>query len=289
MTLKRLRNGSLTIYQNPKLLSVLSRQAVRRANDLFTWQRVTGAVADLYEEVLSASQPARCDEAGDLAVIDGSFDGLMETLQESRRRLRPSLLEAAELLSTCLARDGKVLICGLGSDAFSAQHFVSELIGRYRVLGRTGLPALALSTDSAAIGLWSDSPGCDDVFARQIEVLGRTGDVLVGLGGGGERCHGLAPAFEAAREMGLGCVAVMGGGGDALGRLADVTISVPSSEPHQLRQVQMMIVHLLCKLIGERRLGRRPQAAWKSTTCTTWELRVVGAGRRAVPRAVARS
>ncbi|MGB2612915.1 MAG: glycosyltransferase [Isosphaeraceae bacterium] len=277
------------LYQNPKLLSVLSRQAVRRANDLFTWQRVTGAVADLYEEVLSASQPERRDEAGDLAVIDGSFDALMGTLQESRRRLRPSLLEAAELLSTCLARDGKALICGLGSDAFSAQHFVSELIGRYRVLGRTGLPALALSADSAAIGLWSDSPGCDDVFARQIEVLGRTGDVLVGLGGVGERCRGLAPAFEAAREMGLGCVAVMGGGGDALDRLTDVTISVPSSEPHQVRQVQMMIVHLLCKLIGERRLGRRPQAAWKSTSCTTWELRVVGAGRRAVPRAVARS
>ncbi|MGZ6043172.1 MAG: glycosyltransferase [Isosphaeraceae bacterium] len=277
------------LYQNPKLLSVLSRQAVRRANDLFTWQRVTGAVADLYEEVLSASQPERRDEAGDLAVIDGSFDALMGTLQESRRRLRPSLLEAAELLSTCLARDGKALICGLGSDAFSAQHFVSELIGRYRVLGRTGLPALALSADSADIGLWSDSPGCDDVFARQIEVLGRTGDVLVALGSVFERCRGLAPAFEAAREMGLGCVAVMGGGGDALDRLTDVTISVPSSEPHQVRQVQMMIVHLLCKLIGERSLGRQSQAAWKSTSCTTWELRVVGAGRRAVPRAVARS
>ena len=277
------------LYQNPKLLSVLSRQAVRRANDLFTWQRVTGAVADLYEEVLSASQPERRDEAGDLAVIDGSFDALMGTLQESRRRLRPSLLEAAELLSTCLARDGKALICGLGSDAFSAQHFVSELIGRYRVLGRTGLPALALSADSAALGLWSDNPGCNDVFARQIEVLGRTGDVLVGLGGVGERCRGLAPAFEAAREMGLGCVAIMGGGGDALGRLADVTISVPSSEPHQVRQMQMMIVHLLCKLIGERSLGRQTQAAWKSTSCTTWELRVVGADRRAVPRAVAGS
>ena len=118
------------LYQNPKLLSVLSRQAVRRANDLFTWQRVTGAVADLYEEVLSASQPERCDETGDMAVIEGSFDGLMETLQESRRRLRPALLKAADLLSACLARDGKALVCGLGSDTFSAQHFVTELLGR---------------------------------------------------------------------------------------------------------------------------------------------------------------
>ena len=133
------------LYQNPKLLSVLSRQAVRRANDLFTWQRVTGAVADLYEEVLSARQPERCDEVCDVAAIDVSFDGLIDTLQESRRRLRPALLEAADLLSSCLARDGKILVCGLGSDAFSAQHFVTELISRYRVLGRTGLPALALS------------------------------------------------------------------------------------------------------------------------------------------------
>ncbi len=277
------------LYQNPKLLSVLSRQAIRRANDLFTWQRVTGAVADLYEEVLSTSQPERCDEAGDIAVIDSAFDGLMDTLQESRRRLRPALLKAADLIAACMARDGKALVCGLGSDAFSAQHFVTELIGRSHVLGRNGLPALALSSDSAAIGLWSESPGCDDVFARQIEVLGRPGDILVALGSLGDRCRRLAPVFETAGEMGLGRVAVTGGGADALGRLADVMISVPSSDPPQTRQVQMMIIHLLCKLIGERNLGRRPRAAWNSTSCTTWELRVVGDGRRAAPRALARS
>ncbi len=277
------------LYQNPKLLSVLSRQAVRRANDLFTWQRVTGAVADLYEEVLSASQPERCDETGDMAVIEGSFDGLMETLQESRRRLRPALLKAADLLSACLARDGKALVCGLGSDTFSAQHFVTELLGRYRTLGRTGLPALTLSSDSAAVGLWSESPGSDDVFARQIEVLGRPGDVLVAVCSLGERCCLLAPAFEAAAEMGLGRIAITGGGTDALGRLADIMVAVPSSDPQQIRQVQTMIIHLLCKLIGERSLGRRPHTAWKSASYTTWELRVVGAGRRAASRAVARS
>ncbi len=277
------------LYQNPKLLSVLSRQAVRRANDLFTWQRVTGAVADLYEEVLSARQPERCDEVCDVAAIDVSFDGLMDTLQESRRRLRPALLEAADLLSSCLARDGKILVCGLGSDAFSAQHFVTELISRYRVLGRTGLPALALGADSATIGLWSDGPGNDDLFARQIEVLGRPGDVLVALGSLGERCRGLAPVFQAAGELGLGQIAVTGANSDALGRLAEVMVCVPSSDPHQVRQVQILIVHLLCKLIGERSLGRRPHAAWKSASCTTWELRVVGAGRRVAPRAVARS
>ena len=100
------------LYRNPKLLSVLSRQAIRRANDLFTWQRVTGAVADLYEEVLSASQPERRDEMRDLALIDRGFDSAIEALQESRRRLRPKVLEAAERLSTCIARDGKILLCG---------------------------------------------------------------------------------------------------------------------------------------------------------------------------------
>ena len=109
------------------------------------------------------------------------------------------------------------------------------------------------------------------------------------LGSLGERCRGLAPVFQAAGELGLGRIAVTGANSDALGRLAEVMVCVPSSDPHQVRQVQIMIVHLLSKLIGERSLGRRPHAAWKSASCTTWELRVVGAGRRVAPRAVARS
>jgi glycosyltransferase involved in cell wall biosynthesis len=151
------------LYSNPKLLSVLGRQAIRRANDLFTWQRVTGALGDLYEEVFSACQPQRRDEVNDLLVIDRGFDNVLEALQESRRRLRATILDAVELLASCFARDGKVLLCGRGGDAVAARHFASELIGRCRDIEGSGLPALALGTDPAGLSSWTDDPGGDQV------------------------------------------------------------------------------------------------------------------------------
>src|SRR5215212_1680158 len=106
----RLADRLAHLYQHPKLLSVFRRQATRRANDLFTWQRVANGVASLYDDVIAARHPERRQEAEQLAVVDGSFDAAIEALSESKRRLRGSLLEAAEAIGDCLAKDGKVLI-----------------------------------------------------------------------------------------------------------------------------------------------------------------------------------
>ncbi|MFO0892954.1 MAG: glycosyltransferase [Isosphaeraceae bacterium] len=278
------------LYRNPKLLSVLSRQAIRRANDLFTWQRVGGAVADLYEEVLCACEPERRDELMDLATIDCGFDRVMETIQESRRRLRPAMIEAAELLSNCLARDGKVLICGRGPQAMAAHQFAAELTRRHQATGRSGLPALVLSPDASLHVAVSAGPGTEDGLVRQIETYGRAGDVVVGLGASEAQFADLARAFRAAREMGLRTVAIVGGGGADEGAEADVQLLVPSSDEQQVQQVQGIILHLLARLLEERgsHVVRLP-AAVDSSTWTTWELRVTAASRRGRLRAVARS
>jgi glycosyltransferase involved in cell wall biosynthesis/phosphoheptose isomerase len=277
------------LHHNPKMLAVLGRQAIRRANDLFTWQLVTGAVADLYEEVLSVSQPERRDEINDLQVIDHGFDGAIETVQESWRRLRGTILEAAELLANCLERDGKVLLCGHGSDAIVARHFASELIGHYRDSERIGLPALALGGDSAGLGSWAGELGGDELFARQVEVLGRPGDVLIGLQGASGPGRGLSRVLDAAREREIHRVAIFGGAGEGIGARADISIDIPSTDPRRIHEVEIVIVNMLCRLLDERfHAGRRPQPAGPSTAWTTWELRVVGAGRRSPLRAVAR-
>lgn len=277
------------LYLNPKLLGVLSRQAVRRANDLFTWQRVTGAVADLYEEVLSASQPCRSDEAGDLAVIDDSFDDMLETLQESRRHLRPSVLAVAELLWSSLARDGKVLVCGPGRDEIAARQLAAELIGLHRVMGRSGLPAMALDRDGAAIGLEPESMPGGSMLARQIEALGRPGDVLIGLCSDPAHCVEIVRATQSARSCGLVSAAILGGGCELAGNPPDVLVPVPCDHPHQVRPMLFMIIHLLCKLLAERSSRRRPPVhRGRSTSRTTWELRVVGSSRRDAPRVAVR-
>jgi D-inositol-3-phosphate glycosyltransferase len=242
------------LYAHPKLLSVLSRQAIRRANDLFTWQKVTAGVVGVYEEVRAASQSVCRQESEQLITVDRGFDSILEVLQESRRRLRPFILEAAEALAVCVARGSKVLVCGNGSSAVGAQQFAAELLGRCRCSTRQGLPALALSANTALLTGWANDTCYDGVFACQVEALGQAGDVLLGISTGG-RSRSLTEAFEAARRLGLRCIALLGGDSAELRELTDIAIFVPSMDTQRIQEVQLVLIHLLCALIEERLLN----------------------------------
>jgi phosphoheptose isomerase len=241
------------LYQHPKVMSLLSRQAVRRANDLFTWEKVAASVAAVYEEVVTAGRshyPANGEQA---AAVDREFDAALVALQEARRRLGPFILEAAEALGACLAGGGRVLVCGSGGSATDAQHFAAELVGRFRAGDRPGLPVLALPTDPAFLTAWSNDGGYDQVFARQVEAFGKPGDVLVGISAAG-RSRNLIEAFGAARKRGLRCVALLGGDGGDVRDLADVVLSVPSSDASHVQEVHVVLIHTLCGLVEERAL-----------------------------------
>jgi D-inositol-3-phosphate glycosyltransferase len=240
------------LFHHPKLLSVLGRQGVRRVNDLFTWERVAAGVAATYEDVLAAGRLARAEETRRLAVIDETFDTAIVALRESKRRLRNGILEAAEAITSCFARDHKLLICGNGGSAAEAQHFATELVGRFRAVDRPGLPAIALTADTAVLTAWANDASYDDVFRRQVEALGRSGDVLVGLSTSG-RSTSVVAAFEQARAHGIRTIALVGRDGGDLGALADVAIVVPSTDTQRIQEVQSVIVHLVCDLV-ERRL-----------------------------------
>jgi glycosyltransferase involved in cell wall biosynthesis len=95
------------LYKHPKLMGVLSRQAIRRANDLFTWQKVTASVAAVYEEILAGGHDGRAEQMDGLTVLDRGFTGLVEALLEARRRLHPFILAAAEDLGDCFARGAR--------------------------------------------------------------------------------------------------------------------------------------------------------------------------------------
>src|SRR5581483_6497083 len=238
------------LYKNPKLLALFRKQAIRRVNDLFTWHNVAEAAAEVYEEVLAAGQPDRCPRAEQLAVVDRCFDRAVLTLQESQRRLRRVVREAAELMGGCFKRGGKVLICGNGGSAAEAQHLAGELVGRFRYPNRPGLPALALTTDGAVLTAWGNDVGFEQVFARQVNAFGRSGDVLVGLSATG-RSQNLVKAFQAARECGLTTLALLGGSGDAVRKLADLALIVPSTDAQRIQEVHTLLIHTMCELIEE--------------------------------------
>jgi len=238
------------LYRHPKLLELFRRQAIQRAQDLFTWQHVTSTMLTVYENLLG-SAPAHEYETEQLATVDQGFDGLITVLHEARRRLRTPIVEAAALLSSCFVKQGKVLLCGNGGSAAEAQHCAAELVGRFKRTTRAGLPAIALTADTAFITAWSNDTGYEDIFARQVETLGRTGDVLIGLSTSG-RSRNLIQAFQTARRCGMRCIALLGGDGGELLSLADVAIVVPSTDTQHIQELQLVLIHLLCALVEER-------------------------------------
>jgi D-inositol-3-phosphate glycosyltransferase len=239
------------LYQNTRLMAVFRRQAIRRANDLFTWRNVAMGVAALYEEVVAAGDPRGRQQAERFVAVDRWFEGASRTLHESRVRLRSAIVEAAEVLAACLGADGKLLICGNGGSAADAQHLAGEFVGRFRMPARPALPALALTADSAVVTAWANDAGYEDVFARQVEAFGRPGDVLFAISTSG-RSPNVVRALEAARRRGLRTLALLGGDGGAAQPLADVAITVPAADTQHVQEVHIVVIHLLCELVEQR-------------------------------------
>ena len=265
------------LYRNPKLLSVFGRQAVRRANDLFTWQKVATAVAELYEQVITAAQP---EEGGleEIALVDRTFDAAALALATSRHRLRRPVVEAARSIGDAVLAGGKVLVCGNGGSAADAQHFAAELVGRFKRAERRALPALALTSDTAVLTAWANDIDFDEVFARQVEAHGRPGDVLVAMSTSG-RSRNVIRALETARERGLRCIGLLGGTGGDAAELADQVLLVPSPDAQRIQEVHGVLVHVLSELVEEQVAGGRAERAGAGAVPTIWELQ----RRRAAP------
>jgi phosphoheptose isomerase len=158
---------------------------------------------------------------------------------------------AAELVSA-LRRGGKVLVFGNGGSAADAQHLAAELVGRF-LLDRRALPAIALTTDTSALSAIANDFGFEHVFARQVEALGRRGDVAVAISTSGRSPNVLA-GVRAARAAGVRTVALVGPGGSELEGLADVAVVVDADGP-ALQEGQLTVEHALCEVV-EAALGR---------------------------------
>jgi D-sedoheptulose 7-phosphate isomerase len=163
-----------------------------------------------------------------------------------------AVARAAELIVDALRDGGTVLAFGNGGSAADATHFAAELVGRY-LLDRDGLPAVSLSDNPSAITAISNDYGYERVFARQVEALGRAGDVALGISTSGRSGNVLA-ALEAARANGLTTVVLTGGDGRPAREAADVCIAVPSAETPRIQEGHTLVLHILCELV-ERALN----------------------------------
>ena len=243
------------LYGHPQLREVLGRNGVRRVSDMFTWQHVVGSLAALYEQILAAPGRGRPADARVRATVDAAFDESSATLLRSKSLLTTPLLQAAEVIASVFARGGKILVCGNGGSAADAQHLAAEFVGRFKDQGRPGLPAIALTADTAVMTAWANDVGFDSLFVRQVQALGRPGDLLVAISTSG-RSPNVVAALDEAAAAGLRTIAVLGrGGGDARAK-AELSIVVPSDDTQRIQETQIVLLHVLCELVEERLFAR---------------------------------
>jgi D-sedoheptulose 7-phosphate isomerase len=167
----------------------------------------------------------------------------------------PTLSQAAALLVHTLESGHKVLLIGNGGSAAEAQHFAAELVGRFQ-RDREALAALALSSDPSVVTALANDYGYEQVFARQIEALGRPGDLLIAFSTSGES-ENLICAALSARERSIPVVSVTGGRSSRLAESSDLAIQVPAVEAALVQELHLLITHLLCS-IAESELGGEP-------------------------------
>lgn len=157
------------------------------------------------------------------------------------------VVEVARTLAVCLARGGKLLFCGNGGSAADAQHLAGEFVNRF-LLERPPLPGLALTTDTSVLTAIGNDYGFDQVFAKQVQALGKSGDVLVAISTSGNSAN-VIHALRAARDKGLATVGLGGGNGGEMLPFCDHTLLVNAQTTPLIQEVHIAAGHLLCQLV----------------------------------------
>lgn len=183
-----------------------------------------------------------------------SVDEHRQMIREFSASTLPAIASAARAIGGTLRGGGKILVCGNGGSAADAQHLAAELVGRFEA-ERRALPAIALTTDTSALTAITNDYDFKRVFARQVEALGRKGDLLVAISTSGNSPNILAAAM-AARATGMTTVALTGGGGKKLAGLCDHAVLVPSERTARIQEAHILTIHLWCEAIDEEFLEK---------------------------------
>jgi len=182
--------------------------------------------------------------------------------EESARVIRcvaeactPEVMDAARRLAEAVRSGQKILLCGNGGSAADAQHWAAEFVSTLtRDFERPAIAALALTTDTSFLTAYANDFGFAGVFSRQVEALGRPGDVLIVISTSGNS-ENLRHAVTAAANRGISSIGVLGTGGGSLAAMVDFPIVVPSSRTGHVQEAHAVLIHLLCSLVEQEVFG----------------------------------
>ncbi len=177
-------------------------------------------------------------------------DILLESIQIKEELLRNDvgkIREITKIVLYSLKKGGKIMLFGNGGSASDSQHIAAELIGRFKK-DRTALAAIALTTNTSVLTSLANDYGYEIIFSKQIEALGNKNDVAIGISTSG-KAKNVACAIKQAKKMGIKTVALSGGDGGELAKLADISLVVPSFITARVQESHITIGHIICELV----------------------------------------
>ena len=161
------------------------------------------------------------------------------------------ILMAAEAVAHSLEGGGKLMLCGNGGSAADSQHIATELVSRLTAnFQRPAMAAIALTTDTSCLTAIGNDYGFEHIFQRQVEALGRDGDVLMGISTSGSS-ENVIRAVKAANERGITTIGLLGRRGGSLASIVDLAIVVPSQDTQRIQEGHIAVGHIICDLVEQ--------------------------------------
>lgn len=182
--------------------------------------------------------------------IRATIEESIATKQRFLDACTPSLKELCEAAVACLKAGGKLMLCGNGGSSCDAAHAAGELVGWFEHKDRPGYAAIALGHQVPSLTAIGNDAGYEHVFAREVEAIGKPGDLLIGITTSGGSKNVVA-AMQKAREMGVGTAVLCGEKRGATADLADVAVHVPSTNTARIQECHLVCVHVLCAAVED--------------------------------------
>ena len=185
-----------------------------------------------------------------LETIKATFQASIDTKQaliDDTTRLA-ILLEVAKVASSTIKANKKIMLCGNGGSAADSQHIAAEFIGRFEK-ERKSIAAIALTTDTSALTAIGNDYGYEEVFSRQVEGLGQSGDLLIGISTSGNSKN-VVKALEVAKKKGVRTVALVGDKPNGvIQTIADYVLVAPSANTARIQECHILMMHTICQLV----------------------------------------
>ena len=189
------------------------------------------------------------------AFIQDELNASAETKKKILETCPDKIIKAVDIIIGALNNKKKLLFCGNGGSAADSQHLSTEFVIRMNpTIKRPGIASIALTTDSSMLTAGANDLGYDNVFARAVEALGNTGDVLVGISTSG-KSESVNNAFKMAKTKGMSTIALLGKDGGTSKNLVDLAIIVPSNDTQRIQEGHITIGHIICGLVEREVYG----------------------------------